>query len=173
MEFKLDKKLGYRYAYSPNHYLANGSGKVYEHIFVMVNSIKRPLADNECVHHKDRNRANNDLSNLQLMTIIDHARLHQMEDNGVVYIQNICKTCKSEFETTQSNKRDFCSAKCSSEKNIKFHISKEELELLVWSKPTTQIALMFNVSDVAVAKRCKKLGVNKPPRGYWSKINKN
>ena len=29
-----------------------------------------------CIHHKDRNRENNDISNLQLMTIEDHDKLH-------------------------------------------------------------------------------------------------
>ena len=30
------------------------------------------------------------------------------------------------------------------------------------------VAKFYGVSDVAVAKRCKKLGVEKPPRGYWN-----
>ena len=50
------------------------------------------------------------------------------------------------------------------------HPSKEELEKLVWSKPTTQVAKDFGVSDKAIEKLCKKLDVEKPPRGYWAKI---
>ena len=55
----------------------------------------------------------------------------------------------------------------------KFEVSKEELAKLVWEKPTTQIAQLFKVSDNAVAKRCKQLGVIKPPRGYWAKFYAN
>ena len=36
--------------------------------------------------------------------------------------------------------------------------------------PTTKVAEILGVSDSAIAKRCKLLGVEKPPRGYWAKI---
>ena len=35
--------------------------------------------------------------------------------------------------------------------------------------PVTEVAKLFGVSDQAVEKRCKLLGVKKPPRGYWAK----
>ena len=35
---------------------------------------------------------------------------------------------------------------------------------------TVQVAKLLGVSDVAVAKRCKRLGIEKPPRGYWRKV---
>lgn len=47
--------------------------------------------------------------------------------------------------------------------------SKEELQKLVWEKPTVQIAKEFGVSDKAVEKWCKTYGIEKPPRGYWVK----
>jgi very-short-patch-repair endonuclease len=47
--------------------------------------------------------------------------------------------------------------------------SKEELEKLIWEKPTVQIAKDFNVSDKAVEKWCKAYGISKPPKGYWAK----
>ncbi|NWF59239.1 MAG: hypothetical protein HXY43_08020 [Fischerella sp.] len=47
--------------------------------------------------------------------------------------------------------------------------SQEELQKLVWEKPTAQIAKDFGVSDKAVEKWCKVYGVEKPPRGYWVK----
>jgi hypothetical protein len=50
----------------------------------------------------------------------------------------------------------------------KFEITKEELQELVWQMPTTEIAKLYGVSDKAIEKRCKLLGVDKPPRGYWS-----
>ena len=48
-------------------------------------------------------------------------------------------------------------------------ISREDLYDLVWSKPVTKIAKDFGISDVAVAKICKKLDIPKPGLGYWAK----
>jgi len=52
-----------------------------EHVVIMEESIGRRLFSNECVHHKDGNRSNNDISNLELMTRSEHARLHAKENN--------------------------------------------------------------------------------------------
>lgn len=49
-------------------------------------------------------------------------------------------------------------------------ISKKELEKLVWSKPTSILAKELGVSDVAIAKRCKKLGIRKPKPGFWARV---
>ena len=44
--------------------------------------------------------------------------------------------------------------------------------LAVWSEPVTSVAASFDVSDKAIEKRCKRLNVIKPPRGYCAKIQK-
>lgn len=49
-------------------------------------------------------------------------------------------------------------------------ISREDLFALVWEKPTVEVAKELGVSDVAVAKLCKRLQVPKPPRGYWARV---
>ena len=49
-------------------------------------------------------------------------------------------------------------------------LSREELFALVWEKPVLQIAKDLGVSDVALRKRCARLQVPTPPRGYWAKI---
>ena len=56
---------------------------------------------------------------------------------------------------------------------VRDSISKDELEELVWSMSTVKVAKLLGVSDVAIAKRCKLLGVEKPPRGYWAKVQYN
>jgi hypothetical protein len=45
-----------------------------------------------------------------------------------------------------------------------------KLTELVWTRPTIEIAALFGVSDVAIGKRCRTLGVSKPPRGFWTKV---
>jgi hypothetical protein len=50
------------------------------------------------------------------------------------------------------------------------NISRAELERLVWTKPTQELADEFGVSDVAIGKQCKALGIKKPPVGFWNKV---
>jgi len=47
-------------------------------------------------------------------------------------------------------------------------ITREKLHDLVWSTPTRTAAKKFGLSDVGLAKICRKLGVKKPPRGFWA-----
>lgn len=49
-------------------------------------------------------------------------------------------------------------------------VTREDLYELVWTIPTQRLAERFGISDVALAKICKKLKVPKPPRGYWAQI---
>ncbi|MBZ6385097.1 HNH endonuclease [Pantoea piersonii] len=51
-----------------------------EHVVIMEAIIGRRITRNEHVHHKDRNKLNNHPSNLQLLTISEHAALHRRED---------------------------------------------------------------------------------------------
>ena len=82
-----------------------------------------------------------------------------------------CPICKKEFRTSIA-KRKNCSTKCAKKAQEKFEIEKDVLQILVWEKPTRQIAKDFGVSDNAIGKRCKKLNIPKPPRGYWAKLQK-
>lgn len=47
---------------------------------------------------------------------------------------------------------------------------RESLYEKVWSVPMKRLAKEYGISDVALAKICKKLGVPRPPRGYWAKL---
>ena len=62
---------------------------------------------------------------------------------------------------------------CANNGSRLFNVTKEHLHYLVWNHSTIKVSKMFNVSDVAIAKRCKLLGINKPPRGYWAKLSNN
>lgn len=48
---------------------------------------------------------------------------------------------------------------------------REELYKKVWEKPLSQVAKEYNISDNALRKRCIRLNVPFPERGYWAKIN--
>lgn len=47
---------------------------------------------------------------------------------------------------------------------------REELYQKVWEKPMLKVAEEYGVSDVALAKVCRKLSVPLPGRGYWAKL---
>lgn len=49
-------------------------------------------------------------------------------------------------------------------------LSREQLYELVWNTPTSRLKRNFGMSDVAIAKVCKRMKVPKPPRGYWAKL---
>src|SRR5258707_4933833 len=50
-------------------------------------------------------------------------------------------------------------------------LSREDLYELAWSKPITELAKDFGISDVGLAKRCKRLGIPLPGRGYWARVD--
>ena len=47
------------------------------HVVLIEREIGRRLFSNECVHHIDEDRANNEIDNLQLMTRAEHASHHR------------------------------------------------------------------------------------------------
>jgi len=49
-------------------------------------------------------------------------------------------------------------------------LTRRQLYDLVWSKPMRDLAVEFGISDVGLAKICKRHRVPTPPRGYWAKI---
>jgi hypothetical protein len=74
------KKNGYIVVKCPFHPRAQKyTGYVYEHLLVAEKKMGRPLHPNELVHHKDKNKSNNDPQNLKVMTKGAHASLHSNE----------------------------------------------------------------------------------------------
>ena len=64
----------------PNHPNAEKSGNILEHRYLMAEHLGRPLEPHEVVHHKDRNRQNNAIENLELVASnAEHHRLHGKE----------------------------------------------------------------------------------------------
>lgn len=70
---------GYISVYYPEHPSATKDGYVMEHRLLMEKKIGRLLEKDEVVHHKNHNRKDNRLDNLQLMTFKEHAALHMRE----------------------------------------------------------------------------------------------
>lgn len=61
------------------------------------------------IHHKDANKDNNDISNLQLLTKSEHTRIHM---TGKSYKTRICANCGKPFKVQRKSKRKYCSLSC-------------------------------------------------------------
>lgn len=68
---------GYRLIKSTKHPQANASGYMREHRLVMETFLGRYLTANEHVHHKDGDKINNSIDNLQLFTNSEHKCFEQ------------------------------------------------------------------------------------------------
>jgi hypothetical protein len=49
-------------------------------------------------------------------------------------------------------------------------ITRSDLYATVWKTPMKRLAAEFGVSDVGLAKLCRRNGIPLPPRGYWAKL---
>jgi hypothetical protein len=48
-------------------------------------------------------------------------------------------------------------------------INRKELYKKVWETPITRLSREYGLSDVGLAKICKKHNIPRPPRGYWAR----
>lgn len=74
---KIVKKGDYNYALVPGHPHATKNGYVLEHRAKAEHKIGRTLKKHEDVHHKNGNKKDNRLSNLEVLHHKDHAGHHQ------------------------------------------------------------------------------------------------
>jgi hypothetical protein len=157
---------GYEYVYMPTNPMAKSNGCVFVHRLVMSEKIGRPLTKDEHVHHIDGNKLNNNIENLMLVTRSEHTKIEQAL-KGNFREDFYCSKCG--IKTFEKTRTGLCYV-CYCESTRLFNPTKEELEQLVWQMPTTKLAKLYGVSDSAIGNRCKILGILKPPRGYWKKV---
>lgn len=110
---KVIKKGDYLYALVPNHPNATKNGYVLMHRVVMENHLGRLLEKNEIVHHKDHNKLNNNIENLQVMDRVEHNRMHGSTGRNIIEL--VCPCCGKTFfkeERLIHGKQTFCSRSC-------------------------------------------------------------
>lgn len=79
---------GYYALFMPDHPNANRCGYVLEHRYIMSEHIGRPLKPEEVVHHRNENRMDNNLDNLELIGSHGlHTALHHTATNDEVLQQ--------------------------------------------------------------------------------------
>ena len=50
------------------------------------------------------------------------------------------------------------------------YLRREDLYQLVWTAPVSEIAARMGISDVGLAKACRRADIPLPPRGYWARV---
>lgn len=102
-----------------------------------------------------------------------HAGVTKLPENCVRFNEDYCDIIKlqtKEFDqcpvcgNEKNKKQKFCSSACFKQSSRKFEVSKEELENLIKNNTYTYVGDMFGVSNNAIKKRCKSLGIYLPPR---------
>jgi hypothetical protein len=151
----------------PAIYVDAEHSTVYIHILEMEKYLGRQLSEEEVVHHCDQNRANYSIDNLWCFkTAADHTAFHQgkdvkIDDNGIYYCPDKyhrCVICGKRIDYSA----EVCS-ECYNENRVKRSKcpSKEILQDIIQrcGGNFTQIAKLFDVSDNAVRKWCKKYNI--------------
>lgn len=141
--------------------------------------INRPLTSEECVHHIDFNKSNNDPKNLIIFsTDNDHQKYH----GGGTLIPNgdgtykcelktkICLICGNTFHPIHDQM--YCSSKCYHKSRLQSNITKEKLEELLSENSFEAVARMFDVSSNAVRKWCTSYGLPNKAAYYKTKKTK-
>ncbi len=107
-----------------------------EHRLVMEQYLGRKLTRLEVVHHKDGNGRNNDIENLELMSLSSHSRLH----------------VKVIMTTPEATRRGI--------KGLRSKLSNNDVlgirQLIAQGLSHTKIAMQYNITNSAV--RCIKTG---------------
>lgn len=109
----------YNYARVPDHPKSDKYGNVLAHRVIMENYIGRLLKEDECVHHKNGDKKDNRIENLELCKKSNHSRLHGYKKKRKM-VRVKCPSCSKifEIERRQSHlikggKYTSCSVPCS------------------------------------------------------------
>ena len=149
-----------------------GQTYIYEHREVAARALGRTLNDEEYVHHEDEDRGNNAPANLYVFrTNGDHLRYHATNvrvdmGDGTWTSPAVAAVCACGRE--RDPKANLCGT-CWAAARRSGWPTADELRELVWSMPLSDVGERFGVTYAAVNKWCKALGVDKPPRGYWTR----
>lgn len=169
-------KMGkYLCEFAPDNPRATVEGYVYTHVLMAEKKLGRYLTPEECVHHVDGDKYNNDLDNLMVFkTKADHSAFHKgvkaVQDGDVwscpdkkINHKELCPVCNKNYKDSQAN---MCIQCWNENKHIfvKYNSaynhttnrpSRQELKDKIRVGNFLQVGKEYGVSDNAVRKWCK------------------
>lgn len=126
--FKGEKTMtddGYILIYMPDHPFSNNSGRIREHRYIAEKYLAKEehlilfngiyvLNPNLDVHHKDGDKTNNNIDNLEILTRNEHAKIHQGYKHREFTVVKTCKNCGNDYVVIKSRDDSsyFCSQEC-------------------------------------------------------------
>lgn len=95
-------------------------GWIYEHRYLMEKHLGRYLTSFEVVHHKDHNKMNNSIDNLEVLSGEEHSKIHG-EHSLASYVEIECPVCSKIFKKRKNKTHlvrknysaTYCSRRCS------------------------------------------------------------
>lgn len=144
-----------------------------EHRYLMEQYLGRELTEDEVVHHKNWNKLDNRIENLEVMTKADHAKLH----NQIYPDTKICRICGKEFTPISVHRKRavVCSDECKRQLNSKassvpvVQLTKDGEVIKEWSSATEAAKALDGERTSIVI--CLK-GRTKTALGYkWRYVN--
>ena len=125
---------------SPYRKIKRNGVSVDEHRYIMEQHLGRELTVDEVVHHKNGNKLDNRIENLEVMTKTEHSKLH----NQIYPDTKVCRICGKEFSPNPCHRQRavVCSDECkrllnSAAKSVPIvQLSKNGEVIREWSSAT-------------------------------------
>lgn len=118
MSIRKESQGKYTYVYDPKNPMSDYRGRVLEHRYVMSEYLGRPLLGNELVHHKNGDKKDNRIVNLELMSRSQHTSSHNKKEE-VLFVCPICLLPFSKLKSRIRTENPTCSRSCAAKKQIK------------------------------------------------------